>query len=145
MSQQEMYKNMPKLFMSIIWVEQHYKVPTHLAYLLILILHANIIGQFILLLLAIPGVFLVTFSIKNTSEKLEKDKRDEANRRNRHLTLKNDNHSHYINLLTHVTRIQINSIEVGRVSSVGEFELTSLFHILYSQLENIPRNFNLSY
>jgi scavenger receptor class B, member 1 len=65
----KMYKNVPRLFMPVVWFEQHVKASSNIAIIVKLILNAVTIGQIFGFILTGIGVFLIAL-ILCTQEKI---------------------------------------------------------------------------
>lgn len=64
-----MYKNVPRLFMPVVWFEQHVKASSNIALIVKIILNATTIGQIFGFLLTAIGAFLIAL-ILCTQEKI---------------------------------------------------------------------------
>lgn len=60
-----MYKDVPRLFMPVLWFEQHVRAPPTIANIVKLVLNAPVIGQIIGLLTVILGVLLITLNVRS--------------------------------------------------------------------------------
>lgn len=60
-----MYKDVPRLFMPVLWFEQHLKAPPLMASVVKLVLNAPVIGQIVGLLTVILGVLLITWNVRS--------------------------------------------------------------------------------
>lgn len=68
-----MYKDVPRLFMPVLWFEQHVTASPNVATIVRAVINAAVIGQIIGLILVFFGIGLITLNVRSIKRYYDED------------------------------------------------------------------------